>query len=308
MRKKEDPKALRRLTRMLIISGTANVALLGLLGYYLVKESPPVPYCSLKPTDSEMLALAPPSRTCCEVVAEDKLLPLPQLIGKLFDKREIEKGYTHRDLALATLVATHHFDINRALAHYPTPSATCRLIIETDDNALAAELPVYTGLTDLQFQAIIRFARCEKYPFTPEGLFARLQTTNDPSLTEAFCHTPQFLAAELLVSRSNRPLSRDDLLAILLQGDWSLLATFTQEQQLSHDLSPQRAEAFLSQYLALGATLPEPEIPKILYTVQEGDSLWKIAHRHHVTIGDIKSLNALPSDTLRPNMILEIPR
>lgn len=292
---------------MLIVSGTVNVALLGLLGYWMVKETPPVPYCSLKPADSQMLALAPPSRTCCEVVAEDKLLPLPQLISKLSDKSKIEKGYTHRDLALATFVATHHFDLNRALAHYPTPTATCRLIIETATTSHPEELPVYTGLTDLQFQAIIRYARREKYPFTPEGLFTRLQNSKDPTLTQAFCHTPQFLAAELLVSRSNRPLSRDDLLTILLQGDWSLLATFAQEQHISHDLSLQRAEAFLSQYIALGATLPEPEIPKILYTVQEGDSLWKIAHRHHVTICDIKSLNALPTDTLRPNMILEIP-
>jgi LysM repeat protein len=43
------------------------------------------------------------------------------------------------------------------------------------------------------------------------------------------------------------------------------------------------------------------------YVVQEGDSLWKIARHHHVTVEDIIKLNKLEKEKIKPKMILKIP-
>ncbi|MDD5261201.1 MAG: LysM peptidoglycan-binding domain-containing protein [Methylacidiphilales bacterium] len=43
------------------------------------------------------------------------------------------------------------------------------------------------------------------------------------------------------------------------------------------------------------------------YTVKSGDSLWKIAHKNHVHVEDIKKLNNLTSDALKPGQVLQMP-
>jgi len=50
----------------------------------------------------------------------------------------------------------------------------------------------------------------------------------------------------------------------------------------------------------------EPQGKKI-YIVQEGDSLWKIARKHKVSIEQLQKLNKLETDKLRPGRKLEIP-
>lgn len=44
------------------------------------------------------------------------------------------------------------------------------------------------------------------------------------------------------------------------------------------------------------------------YTVQSGDSLWKIAHNHHTTVHKLKTLNNLSDDKLKPGMVLKVPQ
>ncbi|MFV0555819.1 MAG: LysM peptidoglycan-binding domain-containing protein [Lactovum sp.] len=44
-----------------------------------------------------------------------------------------------------------------------------------------------------------------------------------------------------------------------------------------------------------------------MYTIVEGDSLWKIALQHQVSIEQIKNLNNLSSDTIHVNQTLKIP-
>ncbi|WP_404665299.1 LysM peptidoglycan-binding domain-containing protein [Rhabdochlamydiaceae symbiont of Dictyostelium giganteum] len=44
------------------------------------------------------------------------------------------------------------------------------------------------------------------------------------------------------------------------------------------------------------------------YVIQEGDNLWKIARRHHISIDDIYLLNHLESDKLRTGKILILPK
>ncbi|WP_144460956.1 3D domain-containing protein [Siminovitchia fortis] len=44
------------------------------------------------------------------------------------------------------------------------------------------------------------------------------------------------------------------------------------------------------------------------YKVQKGDTLWKIATKHKVSVNQIKSWNGLKSDTIRINQVLKITK
>lgn len=54
---------------------------------------------------------------------------------------------------------------------------------------------------------------------------------------------------------------------------------------------------------------PPPPVTKknLLYIVQDGDSLWKISKRFKVPMEDIRALNSLKNDTLKPGSPLKIP-
>jgi LysM repeat protein len=43
------------------------------------------------------------------------------------------------------------------------------------------------------------------------------------------------------------------------------------------------------------------------YVVQSGDSLWSIAQRYGVELGELRAANALRSSTLRPGQLLTVP-
>ncbi len=56
------------------------------------------------------------------------------------------------------------------------------------------------------------------------------------------------------------------------------------------------------------SSLEQKETEKeLLYRVQKGDSLWKIAHKHGVKIESIIEKNALPTIALKPGQTLTIP-
>lgn len=55
------------------------------------------------------------------------------------------------------------------------------------------------------------------------------------------------------------------------------------------------------------ANAPAPTGSVVSYTVQAGDSLWKIANTHRTTVVKIRAANNLTNDLIRPGQVLQVP-
>lgn len=168
------PDKIRRLTLGLVLSGALNVVVLSFLFYWMVKERVPIPYCEHKPADQEeQQAPLADYRTCGEVMRGLKDLSFDQLVARLQQTQLVESGLTQRDLALAALVAFHHFDLKRALTVQPQQQRG--FVCGQSSRGKPIQVVVYPGLTDKQFQEIVHFAQTERWPITSRGLFILLQ-------------------------------------------------------------------------------------------------------------------------------------
>lgn len=398
-----DPiRHIRKLTICLVISGSLNILLIASIFYWAIRERPPAPYIELKPAGAQEMTLAA-EHSDSEVIRYFRRMPLQWLISRLNNTQLIENGYTQRDLALASLVAFHYFDLDRAFAKLPKPEQMRKIVFGQFRDGRSAEIVVYPGLSDKHFEAVRVFAETEKWPLTSRGLFLALQKEEkeeyDPHLLDAFFMTPDFSAVELLFSRSEQPVSRKELLKVILEGNWDRLADFVSQQKQSQDLSQARQHNFLLDYasnrskaaaqlmlkidaayaarklddnqvmmllklveekspqaeqfakallssprsdevlklaaerlneysgriasrleqpaplkarvekpvVAAKPVLQQPKNKDVYYTVQEGDSLWKIGRRFGVDIEVLKAFNKLESDVLRPGKELRIP-
>lgn len=244
---------IRRLTIALFVSGVLNIVLISVFFYWLVKDTTPTPYFELKPANrqEQQLPIAV-EHSNSEVIRYLRKMPKEQLIARLSNSQLVENGYTLRDLALASLVAFQNFDINRALGLNPSQQKRT-IVYGTRTDGRPAELIVYPGLSDKQYEAIITFATTERWPLTGKGLFLTLRkkdgTSRDESLSDAFFLTPEFLAVETLFARSKVTVTKPELLSVLLQGDWSSISTFFEQQKVSQDLSSARRQRFLLDYV-----------------------------------------------------------
>ncbi len=250
---KPQERLVQRLGKALLVSGIFNIALLALLFYWLINETPPRPYCESKPAEKqEQQAPLAVEQSNGEIIRSFRTMPIEQLIAKLTNTQLVENGYTQRDIALAALSTFHHFDLARALLGHAQPAQRRKIPFGKNRAGERVEVIVYPGLSEEQFQAIVHFANTERWPLTSHGLFLRLRKQRgeyDPSLADAFFLTQEFLAVEMLFNRSEARVEKNELLNVIFQGSWSMLSKFVEQQRTAQDLSPARRQSFLLDYI-----------------------------------------------------------
>lgn len=404
-------KRTKWLTQALIISGTLNVGLFSTFLYLVLRDQHRILNLELQPTISHK---STPHMGIQELLVHYQSLSFQELLDKLTSCEHVESGYTRRDLALAALVAFHQFNLERALGGL---NLQRRLVSFRDPTRLETmELTIFPALTDYQYQAIIQYAKTERWPLTSKGLFLALKKSKapyDPSLIEAFSLTPQFHFICTLFAKTGAPLHKEQIVSLLSSGSWEIIQEMSELLRTTSAFDPQRrrqllirlmaersqlATALLLQtdtsfifkrfddnqmlafldllgtktpplfakallvsprsdavwkraasllYSQAGEILPEPydhrvALSKFLYgnippqaseqkplelsnhsnigqprelsrgpnvhRVQEGETLWKIARAHKVSIETLRALNSLHEDRLRPGQELRVCR
>lgn len=244
---------IRKLTALLVISGSLNIILIVLIFYWILGERPPTPYFELKPANrQEQQAPLALDHSDSEVIRYFRRMPMQWLISRLNNKQLVENGYTQRDLALASLVAFHGFDLDRAFSGLSKPIQKRLIVYGKYNDGRPAELVVYPEMSEKHFEAIRSFAATERWPLTSRGLFLTLQKEenieDDSHLLDTFFMTSEFSTVEMLFSRNEHPVTKEELLKVILEGNWDRLSDFVEQQKKSHDLSQARRQHFLLEY------------------------------------------------------------
>ncbi|MDE3047872.1 MAG: hypothetical protein KGI83_05925, partial [Verrucomicrobiota bacterium] len=100
-------KKLKILSWALIFSGALNVAFIGALAYTRLENT------AMVSTIMGKKEIVPTNVTVFNAMSR---LTFRELVSYLTNRELIEEGYTKRDLAIAALVAYHHFNLEKALS------------------------------------------------------------------------------------------------------------------------------------------------------------------------------------------------
>lgn len=252
-------KRARFLTQILVLSGTLNVALLATFSFFLLKER-----------KKEMLPEATTltsfwenaERTNVETISNAEIVrkysefSYQELLQVLEDTQLVEDGYTKRDLALAVLVAFHHFNLERALGG--TRLAQRQVLFSRSQQSEQIELYMFPDISEEQFQAIIRYSKTERWPFTSQGIYFEIKralqeqpslSAIDATLVETFYLSYEFLSVHTLLSRNEYTQSKEETLRLLCEGNWPILERFANAQKKLQDFSKDRVRLLLMEYL-----------------------------------------------------------
>ncbi len=238
--KLEMVRKFRTLTALLIVSGSLNIGLIVCGIISRLQEGKPEVIVA-------PLARAEESK---EIVMQPFLMQLAnrsfhELVAYLTNRDPVGEGYCKRDMAVSALVAFHHFNLGKALGGLPLQK---RMVSFSG----GPKVDIFPGLSEDQFDAIIRFAYEEKWPLTAEGLFKLLKRSNgsrEPSLEQAFLLTPEFHALQVLFQRVDGFQDASSLVQLVCEGSWDLLSQFAQEQSELLDLSIEKRRSLLLSYL-----------------------------------------------------------
>ncbi|NGX60227.1 MAG: Peptidoglycan endopeptidase LytF [Chlamydiae bacterium] len=238
-----DPwvKKAKWLTQALIISCTLNVGLLSTF-IYLAMSDTNRPLAAQNNTTHSTLKESYDLRM---TLSKYSALTFQDLLLRLGNHDHVESGCTRRDLALACLVAFHHFNLERALGGITLQK---KEIPYTPPGGDPITLTIFPGLADYQFQAIVHYAKTEKWPFTSKGLFLEIQSTSpsyDPSLLEAFALTPEFHFISLLFSKTGISLKKEYIAVLLSQCTWPILTETTDNLRINAEFTPEERRHFL---------------------------------------------------------------
>lgn len=234
------------LTQVLIISGALNIGLMATFVYFVLKDQKTKVAFEMSPAPEVLL----PHLSNEDLLLTYSNFSFAELLSLLESQEGVEEGYKKRDLALASLVAFHFFDLEKAIGSPLLQKRTLSFIHKEGQEKI--DVTIFAAITEEQYSAITHFAKTEKWPFTSQGLFFEIQRAKlprDPSLLEAFYLTPEFHLVSTLFARVSLPLQKTGIVELLSQGDWNILQEFAEAQRQAQDLSSDRLKSFLYAYL-----------------------------------------------------------
>lgn len=247
-----DPwmKKAKWLTQALIISCTINVGLLCTFIYFAMTDNN-----NSLTESSTITSTAKENLTIHETITKYSTLSFQDLLLRLNNNEHVESGCTRRDLALACLVAFHHFNLERALGGLALQKREITYIPPGGD---PTTLIIFPGLADYQFQAIVSYAKTEKWPLNSKGLFLELQKSRppfDPTLLETFYLTPEFHYISLLFSKTGINVKKEYIAALLAGANWSILSETTEHLRLNNAFTPEERRHFLLRLVEIESKL-----------------------------------------------------
>ncbi len=235
----------RALTQALIISGTLNIGLLSTFIYFILKEKQSVVSLEMQPSAQ----VSKQSFTNEQILRAYSKASFGELLLKMEDRELVEDGYTKRDLALASLTAFHCFPLSKVLGEAELQKRV--ISFQGPDGAQHIDLVAFSGLKDEHFEAVLRFARTEKWPLTTQGIYLTLQRSSvpyDPSLLEAFYITPEFHHIQTLLQKSAPSLEKSALVEVLKAGPWENLKEVAEKLKASQLYDEETSRAVLINY------------------------------------------------------------
>jgi len=255
LRSPENPWIQRTkwLTQALIISGALNIGLLATFVYFVLQDRQHALAVDLKPHIKEPHTFSSSNEQSLRAYS---LLPYQELLLRLENNDLLEEGLRKRDIALSCLVAFHHFNLEKALGGINVQKR--KIPLQHPNGLESIDVRIFPGLADFQFQAILHYAKTEKWPLTSQGLFYEMKrslTSQDVSLLEAFYLSSEFHAVETLFSRSGFPIACQTIIDLLCEGDWKTVADLTRSQERALDFSVEKRRSFLLDYLHDGSPI-----------------------------------------------------
>ena len=164
-------KKIKVLTHVVIISGSLNIGFLFSLSVIALKNfQKKNHYTSSNHQVKGSLFISLDSMDLLSAYFD---YSYEKLLNELYDPTLVEDGYSKRDFALACLVSFHYFDIDKALSGLQLTRRVIEFIHE--EGGERAKIEIFPGLCDPHFEALISFAKTEKWPFNSQGLFHHLK-------------------------------------------------------------------------------------------------------------------------------------
>jgi hypothetical protein len=169
-------KKIKTLTHALILSGALNIGFfsaLCVIAFKNVQKKPVKTPQALEYTKAPLFV----SSDSMELLSQYFDFPYERLIQELKDTHLVEDGYAKRDYALACLVSYHYFDLSKALSGMQLETRTLEFVHQ--EGGERAKIEVFPGFLDMHFEAIVHFAKLEKWPFTPQGLHVHVKSAKE---------------------------------------------------------------------------------------------------------------------------------
>lgn len=242
-------KRVKFLTQTLILSLALNIGLVATFFYFVLQKKKTSVVFERSPVEATKDGLVE-SLSNEMLLTAYSTLSFQELLDILKDTTAVEDGYKKRDLALASLVAYHFFNLEKALNSLPFQKRNLSFIHQEGQEKI--DITVFPGLSQEQFDAVIQYAKTEKWPLTTKGIFFELKDEvqrQDTTLLETFYLSSEFRLIETLFTRSGLLFPKEFLVFLLTQGDWTLIENFADEQKQAQDLSPLKLKTFLLNYV-----------------------------------------------------------